>query len=442
MPKANTSFICQQCGYKSPQFLGRCPECGSWNSLVETIEENAKSVKLSKKALKETKIVNLSDIEKIPFDRLSVRINEFDRVLGGGIVPGSIILVSGEPGIGKSTLLLQLALNLQNQNKNDQKDILYVAGEESAQQIKIRADRIISNAKLSILNEIDVDIVSELIDTIRPALVIIDSIQTLQTSDLNSIPGSISQVRESAYRLQQLAKKTHIPIILVGHITKEGTIAGPKTLEHLVDVVLTLEGDSTLSFRMLRASKNRFGSTDEIGIFDMEEKGMVEINDPSSVFLNQTLKGSGSAITCTMAGLRPLLIEIQALVTKSLLPIPRRIGNNLDNNRLQLLVAVLSKRLNLPIFNQDIFVNITGGIKVFETSIDLAVCLAIISSLKEKIIPKNLVLIGEVGLQGEIRAVKQIDKRISEAKKLGFNQIISPYEAKTLSEAVNLAFTK
>ena len=438
MAKSSSVYICQQCGFRSSQYLGRCPECGSWNSLVEEVQTEAPNFKKNSRVLKLPEIINLVNIERQKYERLTSGLGEFDRVLGGGIVLGSVVLASGDPGIGKSTLLTQLALNLNLSNKSNLSNVLYVAGEESAQQIKIRVDRIQLGANLSVLNEVDVDAICAVIEQQRPSLVIVDSIQTLQTEDLNSVAGSVGQVRESAHRLR-IAKALHIPIFIVGHVTKEGTVAGPKTLEHMVDVVLSLEGDPASNFRVLRASKNRFGPTDEVGIFEMEETGMVEVKNPSKLFLEQKVDAPGSTVVATMNGLRPLLVEIQALVTKSFTPIPRRTGSGIDNNRLQLLVAVLSKRLGLPLYDQDIFVNVTGGLKVFEPAADLAVCLAIISSFKDqKIIPQT-VLLGEVGLLGELRSVRSLDKRASEAKKLGFTNVISPQNAQSIAQAAKLA---
>lgn len=432
---------------------------------MEQIESSGKSLESRRKqsrfltlATSDSQIINLSNIKKTDFERVSTGLGEFDRVLGGGIVPGSLILVSGDPGIGKSTLLTQLALNqgtgyseqgtVKNKNSEEEKlqpvtcnlkPCLYVAGEESARQIKIRVDRINPRADLAVLNEIDVDAITEAIEREKPGLVIIDSIQTLETTDLNSIAGSVGQVRESAHRLQRLAKDLHIPIFLVGHVTKEGTVAGPRTLEHVVDVVLSLEGEQNSNFRVLRSTKNRFGPTDEVGIFEMEETGMIEVKNPSQVFLDTKVDAPGSAVVATLTGLRPLLVEIQALVTKSFLPAPRRTGSGIDNNRLQLLVAVLQKRLGLPLFDKDIFVNVTGGLKVFEPAADLAICLAIVSSLKEKTIAKKTIILGEVGLLGEVRGVRGMDKRMAEAKKLGFTNMISPERAKSLSQASKLA---
>lgn len=433
MSKFSSSYVCQQCGYISPNYLGKCPECGSWNTLVEQVEES-KKLKGKVKNLgtfDKSKIISIKNVEKQHYLRLSTNIDEFDRVLGGGIVKGSIVLVSGDPGIGKSTLLSHLALNLKN--------TLYIAGEESAHQIKLRLERIDPKADLLIYNEVDVDLIIEAIQVTRPSLVIIDSIQTLHTLDLESPPGAIGQVRESANRLQKIAKSIHIPIFLVGHVTKEGNIAGPKTLEHMVDVVLSLEGDPNSSFRVLRGNKNRFGPTDEIGVFDMTQGGMQEVKNPSKIFLENKVDAPGSAVAAILTGLRPMLLEIQALVAKSNLPSPRRVGIGLDNNRLQLLVAVLSKRLNLPLFDKDVFVSVVGGLKVFEPAADLAIAAAIISSLKDKTIPKNVCFVGEVGLLGEVRLVREINKRTKEAKKLSFTNIISSINAKNLAQAMRLA---
>lgn len=431
MAKASSKFVCQQCGYISPNFLGRCPECGSWNSLVEQIEQGLRG-KSQGGRVRAGEVINLKDVEKQHYDRLSSGLTEFDRVLGGGIVRGSIVLIAGDPGIGKSTLLSHLALNV--------KDTLYVAGEESASQIKLRVDRIKPGSSLKVLNEVDVDIISATIEQEKPAIVIIDSIQTIQTQDLNSAPGSVSQVRESAHRLQHIGKKLHVPIFIVGHVTKEGTVAGPRTLEHLVDVVLSLEGDPTSPFRILRGTKNRFGPTDEVGVFDMSEEGLKEVINPSEIFLNEKINAPGSAVVSTLNGLRPMLLEVQALVTKTNLPIPRRVGTGIDNNRLQLLVAVLTKRCRIPLYDQDIFVNVVGGIKLVEPAADLAICMAVVSSYKDQSLNPKAVFISEVGLLGELRSVRNLKRRIDEAKRMGFSYPISYENAKTLDQAILKSF--
>lgn len=457
MPRLKTLYVCQQCGFKTPQYLGRCPECGAWSSMVETVEEvtSSSSSVTGTKAITfdKSNLIDLDKLEKAEYERVSTKISEFDRVLGGGIVKGSVVLLAGDPGIGKSTLLSQLAINVnqkegeRGKGKENNKEILsltldalpsvlYVAGEESAQQIKLRVDRIKKGVNLQILNEVDVDVINRAIETVKPSLVIVDSIQTLETGDLTAAAGSVSQVRETAHRLQRVAKTLQIPMFIVGHVTKEGSIAGPRTLEHLVDVVLSLEGEQSGQFRILRAVKNRFGPTDEVGIFEMNESGMNEVLNPSKLFIEQKVSAPGSVVTVILTGLRPMLLEIQALVTKTAIPVPRRVGTGIDNNRLQLLVAVLTKRLKLPLFDQDVFVNVTGGIKVIEPAADLGICMAILSSFREISIPNDMAFVGEVGLLGELREVRQLDRRITEAKKLGYGKVISPKTAKNLSEVL------
>ncbi|MBI4100841.1 DNA repair protein RadA [Candidatus Microgenomates bacterium] len=423
--RAATKFVCQQCGYESIQWLGKCPSCGQWNSLVETIiAETKQSAFKSTKGRPKTKPQKLSDLGEKQILRISTQSEEFDRVLGGtsgGLVPGSVILLAGDPGIGKSTLLLQLAGKLGG---------FYISGEESLDQIKLRAKRIgVENKNLLFLAETNVENILEELGEISQKdlnLVIIDSVQTMWTADLSGMSGSVGQVRESATKLLQAAKRKNFPLFLVGHVTKEGMIAGPMVLKHLVDTVLYLEGERFQSLRLLRVIKNRFGPTDEVGVFQMEEEGLKEIKNPSGLFLSEERKNlSGSSLVMVMEGTRPLVGEVQALVVPTKLPAPRRTATGIDLSRLQLLIAVLQKRLNLPLYTCDIFVNVAGGLKIMEPAVDLGVCLAIISSFKDKPLPQDLVAIGEVGLLGELRPVANLDKRIKEAKRLGLTKIAS-----------------
>lgn len=422
MPFKNTKTIysCTKCGAQFPKWTGRCLTCGAWGTISEDTLENddhkIKPIKVDKNQLVDFKKTSAQD-----FARLESKINEFDRVLGGGIVVGSLILLGGAPGIGKSTLVLQICHNLKTPS-------LYVSGEESASQIKMRIDRLnLDFSNLKFLGENNIEKIASFIIEERPGLVIIDSIQTLYSSELPSEAGSINQVRICTVKLLEIAKKYNISIIIIGHVTKDGLVAGPKSLEHLVDTVLYLEETATDNFRLLRSAKNRFGSTSEIGIFDMTGNGLLEVKNPSELFLPQNQEpNSGSVITCIMEGSRPFLLEIQALVTKTLYGYPQRRASGFDANRLQMLIAVLVKRAQIPLLNQDIHLNVTGGLKINETGADLAVCAAIISSLKEKVIAPSTILLGEVGLGGEIRPVYQIEKRIDEALKLKFKNIICP----------------
>ena len=442
--KSHSSFVCQQCGYKSPSFLGKCPECGSWNSMVETVEKEdspawGKKNKRDKKS--NNQAVKLTSVLTTKVNRVSTGIKEVDQVLGGGLVPGSLILLAGDPGIGKSTLTLQLIAYIEG---------LYVSGEESAAQIKLRAQRLkLKTEKILILSETNVESMLEeaISNKNNINLLIIDSIQTLWSEELSGAPGAIGQVRESTLKLMDFAKKEHIAVILIGHVTKEGTIAGPKTLEHIVDTVLYLEGERFQTLRLLRTSKNRFGPVDEVGVFSMEETGMREVDNPSELFLgksndpgSQSNNDPGSVIIATLEGSRPLLVEVQALTVSTQIPIPRRVGNGINNNRLQMLVAIIQKHLRLPLGNFDIFVNVASGIKVFEPAADLGICLAIISSFKNKSLSPKTVAIGEVGLLGEIRNVIGLDRRIKEARKLGFTNILSPKTYSSLTKTVNTLF--
>jgi DNA repair protein RadA/Sms len=434
MAKSHTKYICQQCGYESAEWMGKCPSCGTWNSLVETlVSGQSKGARGREVKSGPVKLQTLAEIQKISDKRISTKIGEFDRVLGGGIVLGSVTLLAGDPGIGKSTLLLQAASSVPN--------VIYISGEESPAQIKIRAERLgVKNKDLRFMNETDVDVIIETIGNWELAnenLVVIDSIQTLYTSDLTGTAGSVGQVRECTLRLLNLAKSKGISMFIVGHVTKEGAIAGPMVLAHLVDTVLFFEGEKYQSLRLLRAIKNRFGPTDEVGVFEMAESGLAEVLNPSKIFLGEQLKNvSGSVTTCLMEGTRPLMVEIQALVANSQLPIPRRVAQGIDYNRLQLLVAVLSRRAGLSLGNSDVFVNVAGGIKVTEPGADLAICLAIASAALDKPLAGNICAIGEIGLLGEIRPVGGLEKRIKESKRLGFEQVVSVKEHKVLRTAI------
>lgn len=428
----HSKYVCQQCGYESTGWLGKCPECGSWNSLVETVTETSKSTSKSsnRHQTSSVKVQKLADIKSAATKRLSTKISELDRVLGGGLVPGQVVLIAGEPGIGKSTLLLQLSNNLGN--------ILYVCGEESVNQIKVRADRLgIKKANIDLLENTDVDSVIDVIES--PTAIIVDSIQTMTTGDLSGMAGSVGQVRECAFRLLKAAKEKNIPLFLVGHVTKEGTVAGPAVLAHIVDTVLWFEGDKTLTTRVLRAVKNRFGPTDEVGVFQMEDRGLIPVDNIEKAFLEKNTKSvSGSVVTSVMQGTRPLLVEIQALVVPTKLAIPRRVAQGIDSRRLELLLAVLTRRCGLPMYDNDVFVNVAGGLKVTEPASDLAICLAVASSYFDKPISAKIIAVGEVGLLGEIREVVAQDKRIREAKRMGFTIGISSKEVKFVSQALKM----
>lgn len=439
MAKAITKFICQQCGYESAGFLGRCPNCGSWGSLVETLvpEEEKRAGERERKG--ELKPVSLGEIKNISFKRQSTKISEFDRVLGGGIVSGSVSLLAGDPGIGKSTLMLQVVANIStNQLKNQRQSVLYVSGEESPEQIKIRAERLgIKEKNILFLTETNVEAVINQLEIGNLKLVIIDSIQTMYTPDLTGTAGSVGQVKECAAKLLNFAKMSGVPMFFIGHVTKEGAIAGPMVLAHLVDTVLFFEGERFQALRILRCFKNRFGPTDEVGVFEMGEKGLEEVSNPSKLFLEERReKVPGSVVTCLMEGSRPLLCEIQALAVPTQLAIPRRVSQGIDWNRLQLLTAVLSKRAGLPLSSFDVFVNVAGGIKVAEPGVDLAVCLAIASSFTDKPLDPRICAIGEVGLLGEIRQVGNLEKRVKEARRLGFTKIVSPKEVRTVFSTI------
>lgn len=435
MSKVKTAFFCSNCGYESAKWLGKCPSCNQWNTFIEeVIERNQKEKNFWKDPLTErqtTKAKLLNAVENVKEERLVTTDSELNRVLGGGIVAGSIVLVAGEPGIGKSTLLLQDALYLQ------QTVTLYISGEESEQQIKMRANRLnIPNDNFYILTETSISVIFTEIKKLQPALVVIDSIQTLQSDNIDAAPGSIAQVRECAAALQRFAKETYTPVFIIGHITKDGSIAGPKILEHMVDTVLQFEGDQHYSYRILRTLKNRFGSTSELGIYEMMGSGMRMVNNPSEIFIHQKEEVlSGSAIAAGMEGLRPLLIETQALVTQSVYGTPQRTVSGLDSRRLQLLLAVLEKRGGFHFGMKDVFVNIAGGLRIEDPSTDLAIICALLSSYEDNPLSPNICFAGEIGLNGEIRAVNRVEQRIAEAEKLGFEKIIiSPFNKKALNK--------
>ncbi|WP_026488218.1 DNA repair protein RadA [Butyrivibrio sp. XBB1001] len=426
--KIKTVFFCQSCGYESSKWMGQCPGCKEWNTFVEeTVKPAAKAVANKSASVvsgEYTAPVSLSQIVMKDEDRADTHIGELNRVLGGGLVRGSLILVGGDPGIGKSTLLLQVAGNL----SGDKKDILYISGEESLRQIKLRANRIGDfSESLKFMCETNLSNVEEAITRTKPEVVIIDSIQTMYSEAVSSAPGSVSQVRESTSVLLRIAKSMNVSIFIVGHVTKEGQVAGPRVLEHMVDTVLYFEGDRHASYRILRAVKNRFGSTNEIGVFEMLEKGLVEVTNPSEFMLDGRPEGaSGSIVTCSVEGTRPILIEVQALVSHTNFGFPRRQANGTDYNRVNLLMAVLEKRIGLQLGDFDAYVNLAGGMKVAEPSLDLGICLAIISSFKNRPISDDVVAFGEVGLSGEVRSVNMAESRVSEALKLGFKTVIVP----------------
>lgn len=431
MAKGKTNiFFCQSCGFESTKWMGQCPGCKEWNSFVEEIVDKKSTSKSGKQGngISDAKILPLSEIEMVNDKRIMTNIKELDRVLGGGIVQGSLVLVGGDPGIGKSTLLLQVCQKLSEQEKN----ILYISGEESLQQIKIRAERIGSfGNSLKLLCETNLETIRAIIDREKPEVVIIDSIQTMYNEEVSSAPGSVSQVRESTGVLMQIAKGMGISIFIVGHVTKEGVVAGPRVLEHMVDTVLYFEGDRHAAYRILRGVKNRFGSTNEIGVFEMRQSGLEEVENPSEYMLSGKPEGaSGSIVACSMEGTRPILLEVQALVCHSNFGIPRRTAAGTDFNRVNLLMAVLEKRLGLKMGDCDAYVNIAGGIKMNEPAIDLGIVLALISSYKDKPIDEKTICFGEVGLSGEVRAVNMAEQRVLEAKKLGFEVCILPQVCK------------
>ncbi len=426
MAKVKTKWVCQECGYETAGYLGKCPECGSWGSLVEEVQHSEfLQNKLVSDVLNIKHATKLKDIELTDEIRTSTKISEFDRVLGGGLVQGSIVLLAGDPGIGKSTLTLQTSGLLCEQDKR----VLYVSAEESSNQIKLRAERLsVSSENLYIYSQTNLENIKAQIDELKPDFVVIDSIQAIYSSAVTSSSGSVSQIRECCNFLMQYAKNNNVTMIIIGHVTKEGNIAGPKVLEHMVDTVIYFEGDKYKSYRLLRAVKNRFGNTSEVGIFDMQSKGLQEVKNPSEIFLNEqeTTSTPGSVIIATNEGTRPLLLEIQALVGTTPYPSPRRVTNGVDLSRVLQILAVLEKRVGLNLSKQDVYVNVIGGIEVSEPAADLGIALAVATCARDVVVDLKTVIIGEIGLSGEIRAVNNIEKRIIEAQKLGFKKVIIP----------------
>ncbi len=454
MPKTRSSFVCQQCGFESLRWFGKCPECGTWNSAVETVVSDEKTKKL-KNLKTNSQPISLTSISSKSTARISTKISELDRVLGGGIVPGQVILIAGEPGIGKSTLLLQLANELSD--VSGERSVLYISGEESTSQIAIRGQRLgISKKTIQLLEETDIDSAINTISSFKGPTpsglslrvedlqaVVVDSIQTMATSDLSGMAGSVGQVRECAFRLVRLAKENNVPVFIVGHITKEGTVAGPAVLMHIVDTVLWFEGDKSLTLRLLRAVKNRFGPTDEVGIFSMEDKGLVPLDSPEKVFLSSERKNiTGSATASVLQGSRPLLVEIQSLVVPTKMPYPKRVGQGIDSKRLELLIAVLIRRCGLPLYEQDVFVNVAGGITLKnDPSVDLATTLSIASAYFDKPLKQHAIAIGEIGLLGDIREVVAQGKRLGEAKRLGYKVSITNEQFLYLNKAIKDLFS-
>ena len=427
MAKVKSKWICQQCGYESAGYLGKCPECGAWTSFVEEVQNNLKPQNISPQGIaNDTKPSLINDIHIGEEVRVSTNISEFDRILGGGLVQGSLVLIAGDPGIGKSTILLQTSGELCN---NGQK-ILYVSAEESASQLKLRANRLgINSDKLYIYPQTNLESIREQINEIKPDTIVIDSIQAIYSQTISSSAGSVSQIRECCNILMQIAKTQNITIIVIGHVTKDGNIAGPKILEHMVDTVISFEGDKYKSYRMLRSMKNRFGNTSEVGIFEMQTKGLVEVKNPNELFLNERSQDAipGSAIIVTNEGTRPLLVEIQALVGTTPYPTPRRVTNGVDNSRLLQILAVLEKRVGLNLSKQDVYINVMGGIEIDEPSADLGIALAIATCARDVVVDPQTVIIGEIGLSGEIHPVSNIEKRLNEAVTSGFKKAIIPY---------------
>ncbi len=451
---SKTIFSCQTCGYQTPKWMGKCPDCGKWQSFVEEIQ-SGKSGQRSRRVLSasQPKPVPIDAIELEPEDRLLTGIKEFDRVLGGGLVSGTLILIGGDPGIGKSTLMIQVLHGIAEKGRK----VLYVSGEESVRQMRMRSQRLSAlSSDLLVVSENDLESILLMAESVRPDVMVIDSIQTMYSPELTSAPGSVTQVRESAMQLMLMAKKTGTPIFLVGHVTKDGAIAGPRLLEHMVDTVLYFEGDRNHVFRILRTVKNRFGSTNEIGVFEMNETGLNEVANPSALFLSERPENApGSVVTASMEGTRPILVELQALASSTSFGNPRRTILGIDQNRVALLVAVMEKKLGLHLMGHDIFINVAGGVKIDEPAVDMGIVSAIASSFLDRPISKGTLIFGEVGLTGEIRGIGHIEIRVAEAKKMGFNRCLVPQSnlkrmtkikgmeligVKTVSEAIENLF--
>ena len=422
--RTKTRFSCQSCGYQASRWSGRCPECGEWNSLREEVLRNQRTSRISARTLQPTVPMPIGEIIRSEEMRLETGIGELDRVLGGGVVPGSVILIGGDPGIGKTSLLLQaLPLLARGEGK-----LLYVSGEESTSQIKMRSDRFgITCPLLYVLSATSLEDIFKTAEDLQPVILVVDSIQTVYTEEISSAPGSVSQVQEVACRLMWYAKRTGVPVFIIGHVTKEGMIAGPRLLEHIVDTVLYFEGDKGQAYRILRAVKNRFGATNEIGVFEMKDAGLTEVSNPSELFLSgRPERSAGSVVISSLEGSRPILVELQALVTETGYAIPKRMANGVELNRISLLLAVMEKRLGLHLAGQDVYVNVVGGLRIDEPTIDLGIVMAVVSSLRDQPIDSRSVVMGEVGLGGEVRPVSQVELRIREAAKLGFTRCFLP----------------
>ncbi|EMJ5513206.1 DNA repair protein RadA [Clostridioides difficile] len=424
MAKIKIKYVCQSCGYETAKWLGKCPECTKWNTFVEEIDQKSTKKEVFIIDKSSSKPVSINSIESKEEERFTTDINELDRVLGGGIVKGSLVLVGGDPGIGKSTLLIQVSSNVANLGKT----VLYITGEESESQIKMRAKRLgINSENLYIFAENNLSIIESYLESVNPELIILDSIQTVFSPEISSAPGTVSQIKEGTSKFMKISKKMGISTFIVGHVTKEGSLAGPKLLEHMVDTVLYFEGERYNTYRLVRAVKNRFGSTNELGVFEMRDLGLVELDNPSKILISEKPKDvAGSVIISTVEGTRPMLLELQALVSPTSFGIPKRTSTGVDYNRVGMLLAVLEKRVGLQIQNQDVYINIVGGIKINEPSIDLGIAISVASSFRNIPIDEDIAVTGEVGLTGEVRAVSFIEKRIAECKKLGFKKIVVP----------------